>query len=250
MRGASGSVLSLSRSEAHLWYTLPDSLTDPQLLQSYQELLTPDEHERRQRFRFEKGRHEYLVTRALVRTVLSRYAAVAPRDWRFVSNEYGRPEIAGPASVSLRFNLSHTDGLIVCIVALDREVGVDVEHLERPGETVEIADHFFSPTEVRALRALPEGQQRRRFFNYWTLKESYIKARGMGVSLPLDQFSFHLEAGRPTCISFDPRMQDDPHSWQFAQCQITPQHLMAAAIRRGGDPDLTLAVAHTVPLLF
>lgn len=248
--GNSGPVLPLNRGEAHLWYTLPESLTDPQLLHSYQALMTPEERVRQQRFHFEKGRHEYLVTRALVRTVLSRYAGVDPHEWRFVSNAYGRPEIASPPHLPpLRFNLSHTEGLIVCIVALDREVGVDVENLERPGETVEIADQFFSPTEARALRALPLEAQRQRFFDYWTLKESYIKARGMGVSLPLDQFSFHVETGCPIRISFDPRMKDDPYSWQFDQFQITCQHLISVAIRRGVDPDLTLTVTHIVPLL-
>jgi 4'-phosphopantetheinyl transferase len=251
MHGDSDSVLPLTHSEVHLWYTLPDSLTDPQLLHSYQALMTSDEHERQQRFHFEKGRHEYLVTRALVRTVLSRYVVAAPHDWRFVSNTYGRPEIASPLHLPpLCFNLSHTDGLIVCVVALDREVGVDVENLNRPGETVEIADHFFSPTEVAALHALPPEAQRQRFFAYWTLKESYIKARGMGVSLPLDQFSFHLDTRCPIRISFEPRMQDNPHSWQFAQFQITSQHLVAVAIRRGVDSDLALTVIYTVPLLF
>jgi 4'-phosphopantetheinyl transferase len=251
MLGTSDSLLPLTRSEVHLWYTFPDVLTDPQLLHSYWMLMTPDERERQQRFRFEKGRHEYLVTRALVRTVLSHYAAVTPHEWRFVSNAYGRPEIASPSyHLRLCFNLSHTDGLIVCIVALDREVGVDVENLDRPGETVEIADQFFSPTEATALRSLPLAAQRQRFFDYWTLKESYIKARGMGVSLPLEQFSFHLDAGCPIRISFDPRMNDHPHSWQFAQLQISPQHLVAIAIRRGVDPDLTLTVTSTVPLLF
>ncbi|MBM4258887.1 MAG: 4'-phosphopantetheinyl transferase superfamily protein [Deltaproteobacteria bacterium] len=250
MLGDPTSVLLLPRTEVHLWYTFPESLTDPELLSRYHALMTPEERERQQRFRFEKGRHEYLVTRALVRTVLSRYADVAPDVWRFVNNEYGRPAIASPLqSPPLCFNLSHTDGLIVCLVALDREVGVDVENLERPGETVEIADRFFSPIEARALRMLPEEQQRRRFFDYWTLKESYIKARGMGISLPLEQFSFHLDAGCPVRIFFDPRMQDNPRSWQFAQLQVSDGHLIAIAVRRSNEPDLSILVKETIPLV-
>ena len=98
----------------------------------------------------------------------------------------GKPTIAHPKDIApLSFNLSHTERLIVCLVALDREVGVDAEDTERAGETVEVADRFFSPTEVAALRALPAQSRRRRFFQYWTLKEAYIKARGMGLSLPL-----------------------------------------------------------------
>jgi 4'-phosphopantetheinyl transferase len=245
------SILPLDRRDVHVWCTFPETLADPQLLQAYHGLLCTHERVRRQRFYFEQGRHEYLITRALVRTVLSRYAAVEPHDWRFKNNAYGRPEIASPPDLlPLRFNLSHTNGLIMCAIALDRDVGVDVENIERPGETVEIAGQFFSPTEVAALRGVSPENQRHRFFAYWTLKEAYIKARGMGVSLPLDQFSFHLEAGCPVRISFDPRLQDEPLSWQFAQLQVTPQHLMAVAIRCGADPDLRIIVKNTVPLVF
>ena len=244
-------LLFLGRTEVHLWYVFPNGLTDRALLGAYHDLMCPEERVQQQRFHFEKGRHEYLVTRALVRTTLSRYVAVDPRDWRFEKNAYGRPEIAYPRAIlPLRFNVSHTDALIVCLVALDREIGVDVESIERPGETVEIADLFFSPTEVAALRVLSTKAQSRRFFEYWTLKEAYIKARGMGVSLPLDQFSFHLEAGRPVRISFDRRLEDNPQSWQFAQFRPTVQHIMAVAIRRGADADLDIQVKPTVPLLF
>ena len=168
-------LLPLSRGEAHLWYVFPEELTDPGLLSVYQQLMCPEERSQQQRFRFTKGRHEYLVTRALVRTTLSRYVAVDPQAWRFEKTPYGKPTIAYPKGIPpLSFNLSHTDRLIVCLVALDREVGVDVEDIERAGETVEVADRFFSPAEVATLRALPAQSQRRRFFEYWTLKEAYI----------------------------------------------------------------------------
>jgi 4'-phosphopantetheinyl transferase len=136
-----------------------------------------EERAQQQRFYFEKGRHEYLVTRALVRTVLSKYVTVDPSTWRFEKNEYGKPAIVYPQGLPpLTFNLSNTTGLIACLVAFGRDVGVDVEDMTRPGETVEIAEQFFSPTEVAALRALPASAQRYRFFEYWTLKEAYIIA--------------------------------------------------------------------------
>jgi len=249
MSSARRSLLSLSRAEAYLWYVFPETLTDPGLLSAYQQLMSPEERSQQQRFRFAKGRYEYLVTRALVRTTLSRYAAVDPREWRFDKNPYGKPTIAHPKGIApFSFNLSHTEHLIVCLIALDREVGVDAEDMERAGETVEVADRFFSPTEVAALRALPAQSQRRRFFQYWTLKEAYIKARGMGLSLPLEQFSFHLAAGYRARISFDPRLEDQPQSWQFAQFRPTARHMVALAIRRGADPDLHIRLKQTVPL--
>jgi 4'-phosphopantetheinyl transferase len=241
---------TLDRRIAHLWYVFPDAVRDPALLGAYQQLLSPEERVQQQRFYFAAGRHEYLVTRALVRTVLSRYVEVNPSIWRFKKNAYGKPAIAYPREIPpLTFNLAHTSGLIVCLVALGRDIGVDVEDITRPGETVEIAEQFFSPTEVAALRALPPHAQRSRFFEYWTLKEAYIKARGLGLTLPLEQFSFHLEAGHPIRVAFAPCLLDDPRGWQFAQFQPTSRHQMATAIRHGTNAALTILPHYTIPLV-
>jgi 4'-phosphopantetheinyl transferase len=240
-------TLALPDDEIHVHYTFPDAITDPSLLAAYDRLLAPEERERRARYRFEPSRREYLLTRALVRSTLSLYAPVAPAAWAFRANTYGRPEIALPGLSWLRFNLSNTYGLIACAVARDRDVGVDVEDTERTGETVEIAHHFFSPSEAAALRALPEGRQRPRFFDYWTLKEAYIKARGMGLAIPLDQFSFLLDAP-PIRVAFDPRLEDDPAAWQFEQLPLSPRHRTSVAVRRGASPDLRVSARPVVPL--
>lgn len=242
-------LLPLPRGEAHLWYVRAEDVTEPSLLTAYEALLAPEERARKARFYFDRHRHEYLLTRALCRGVLSRYADVAPAAWGFTANRYGRPEIASPAACPLRFNLTNTDGLIACLVAHEREIGVDVEDIERQGETVSIADRFFSPLEVAALHAVPEAARRGRFFDYWTLKEAYIKARGMGLSIPLDHFSFIIEPGRAIRIAFAPMLEDDPSTWQFAQLRPTPRHLISAAVRRSGEPDLGFVVRRTIPLL-
>jgi 4'-phosphopantetheinyl transferase len=249
--------------EVHLWYVLPGQIAAPDLLASYRALLTPDEWARNQRFVFARGRHEHLVTRALVRTILSAYQPmVDPRAWQFVANPYGRPEIAGPLPrPPLRFNLSHTDGLIVCLLAADREIGVDVEDTTRQTiGGIGIADRYFSPAEVAALRAVPPAAQQGRFYDYWTLKESYIKARGLGLQVPLDQFSFHLGppsatpaqegSDQPITISFGPGIKDDPATWQFALQRLADRHRLAIAIRRQpGEPDLAVRIRPSTPLI-
>lgn len=242
-------ALPLSPGEVHLWFAVPDELREAELLARYRSWLAPHERDRLARFRFEKHRHEYLVTRALVRSTLSRYAPVPPAEWTFGANAYGCPHVATPPALPrLRFNLSNTLGLVACAVALDVELGVDVEDTERAGETVQIADRFFSPTEVAELRALPPERQRSRFFDYWTLKESYIKAKGKGLAIPLEQFSFHLAEGQPVRISFDPRLKDDPAAWQFVQNTPLPGQRLALAIGRGaGQPDFTVVPRWVVP---
>ncbi|MEP7126996.1 MAG: 4'-phosphopantetheinyl transferase superfamily protein [Byssovorax sp.] len=239
----------IPRGEAHLYVALEDQIREPALLAAYEALLTPAERARKQRYYFEKNRHEFLLTRALVRTVLSRYAPLGPAAWAFSANEWGCPAIASPEGAGLRFNLSNTKGLVCCLVAHDRDVGVDVEDVEREGQTVDIADRFFSPSEVAELHALPEERRRARFFDYWTLKEAYIKARGMGLAIPLDQFSFLLQGGHPIGIAFDPRLADDPASWQFEQIRPTASHLISLAIRRSDEPDLRIVAHRVTPLL-
>ena len=239
----------IPRGEAHLYVALEDQIREPALLAAYDALLTPEERARKQRYLFDKNRHEYLITRALARSVLSRYAPVRPAAWTFSTNEWGCPAIASPEGRGLRFNLSNTKGLVCCVVALDRDVGIDVEDVSREGETVTIADRFFSPSEVEELRGQPEERRRARFFDYWTLKEAYIKARGMGLAIPLDHFSFQLSPGLPVGIAFDPRLDDDPTSWQFEQIRPTANHLVSVAIRRKNEDDLRLVVRRVTPLL-
>lgn len=225
-------LMLLPPDEVHVWRVEPEAINDPGLLEMYVGLLSPEEHEKQRRFHFEKHRRQYLVSHALVRLTLSRYAPVMPQAWTFVTNEYGCPRVEREENAWLRFNLSHTDGMAMVAVARALDVGVDVEDASRTGETVGIADRFFAPSEVQALRALEPSHQRERFFEYWTLKEAYIKARGMGLSLPLEQFAFELHPGEPPRISFDPRLKDDPEAWQFVQRGTSKRHMAAVAVRR------------------
>jgi 4'-phosphopantetheinyl transferase len=215
--------------------------------EAYLALLSPDEHERMGRLVFERDRRRFLLTRALVRTTLSRYAAVPPAEWAFITNVHGRPEILDRprGAPDLRFNLSHTEGLIACAVTIGREVGVDVEHIQRR-LTHDVAGRFFAPREVNDLKALPEDEQARAFFDYWTLKEAYIKARGFGLALPLADFAFTLAPPEPPRIAFEPALEDDPETWQFTQDWPTPFHRLGLAVRRAGA-DLPVRIRKVVP---
>ncbi|NMO15460.1 4'-phosphopantetheinyl transferase superfamily protein [Pyxidicoccus fallax] len=241
-------LLELRPDEVHVWIVEPERINDRQLLDAYWGLLDAREREKQRRFRFERHQRQYLVSHALVRLTLSRYAPVPPAAWAFATNAYGRPEVQGEWSTRLRFNLSHTDGMALVAVGTGAELGADVEDAEREGETVEIADHYFAASEIQTLRALPPERQRGRFFEYWTLKESYIKARGAGLSLPLDQFAFHLEPDPSPRISFDPRMHDDPEAWQFVQLRPSERHQAAVAVRRARGQPLKVRWQFTVPL--
>ncbi len=219
--------------QVHLWHAFTPQ-QDEALNSRQLGLLTPEERARMARFHFERDRHRYLITRALVRTVLSRYAPIKPEAWTFEAGPHGRPYITNPHPLAqqLRFNLSHTDGLVVLAVTTGREVGIDTESMVRTAP-LEVADRFFSKREALALRALPAADQAHRFWELWTFKESYIKARGMGVSLPLAQFSIDLDTPGHVAIAFD-GIADEPAAWQLGHYQVGPHHRVALCLQRGG----------------
>lgn len=239
-------LLSLADDEAHVWYAWTAACSSPAQRAAYAALLTPDERARCASFAFDALRAEYLLTRALCRTVLSRYAAVRPQDWGFVRNAYGRPEIEVPVLPQpLRFNLSNARSLVACVVTRRADAGIDVEETARADAPLDVAEQFFSGDELRALRALPAAEQGTRFFDLWTLKESYIKARGLGLQIPLDRFSLHF--GHRIGIVFDPGFDDDAAAWQFFHTRLTPAHVLALALRRTTEAPFRIQLCEVVP---
>jgi 4'-phosphopantetheinyl transferase len=231
---------ALERGEVHVWTARIPVVADAAAVCSWEALESADERARRLRLGAGQDRVQRLVGVALVRTTLSRYAAAAPADWVFERSPRGRPELApGPQGAGLRFNLSHAEGLAACAVALGRDVGVDVEHSARRGDVLAIAERYFATGEADALRALPEPSRRRRFFEHWTLRECYVKARGVGMALPFRGFAFTLDDGPPR-ILFHQDLGDDAGQWQFALFAPTPVHVLAVGVRRGRGADLAI----------
>ncbi|MBT8339103.1 MAG: 4'-phosphopantetheinyl transferase superfamily protein [Desulfatitalea sp.] len=243
-------LLSPEANEIHLWFAFLNEIKNSSLLSSYAELLSEEEKNQWQRFHFDKHRHQYLVTRALVRTTLSRYADVAPTQWRFSKNRYGRPDIMPmPGIPPLRFNLSHTEGMVALAIVLTQDIGVDVENNQREPIPVQLIDRYFSPQEVVDFKALPKSRWRDRFFDYWTLKESFIKARGMGLSLALDQFTFYiLSEQQPIGFSVCPEQKVDPVDWQFWLLTPSTQHTAAVAINKKSKERYHLCIKKIIPL--
>lgn len=243
-RSAAGpaAVMPLPADEAHLWSARPAAFTDPARRARLRAMLTDEERARIDRLRFARDRRTALVTRALARVTLSRYCETPPQRWRFRTNEHGRPEISSPAS-PLRFNVSHTEGLVVCLVSRGRELGVDAESLKRDRRWLALADRYFSPAEARALREVPAAGRRLRFLEYWTLKESYVKARGRGLTLPLSGFSFDLPAPMRdgNRIRFTPAVDDEPARWQFTLERLGADHIVASAVDRAGAARVRIA---------
>lgn len=187
---------ALGRNEIHIWHqNLVRGLTEVEALGS---LLSPDEIDRAQRFRFEANRNEFMVSRGTLRALLGHYVSVPPKELCFEYSEYGRPRLAtGSSAQDLDFNLSHGGGYALLGFAREHKIGLDIEKIRWDFGTSEIAERFFSEAERSALRDLPSEQRHEAFFRCWTRKEAFIKALGEGLSHPLDQFDVSVAPGVP-----------------------------------------------------
>ena len=243
-------LLKLDKGRVHVWFACSDHPFDPDLLEAYQGLMSSEEKAKCARYVRESSRLDCLVSRALVRCALSRYSPKKPSDWRFSVNKRGKPEIIrDPADPPLRFNLSHTDGLIACAIGLELDLGIDVERITEKADDEGVARRFFSPLEAESLEGLPEWIRRRLFFSYWTLKEAYIKARGKGLSIGLDKFSFYLKGAAHPHIVFDAGIDDDPANWSFRTLDFDETHKAAVAVRTFGAPAPEIVVRRALPLV-
>lgn len=182
--------------------------------------LAADEIAKANRFLFERDRRLYIAAHSFLRRTLATYLGCAPREVAFVADAHGKPELADRR---VRFNLSHTPGLVMVGVTHGVELGVDVEEIQRPIDMQSVAPVVFTPSEREAWRG-----DRSSFFRTWTLKESYLKARGLGLSLDLQGFGF--EEATPPRMVCQPGI-DDAGAWQFAEFAPTPRHCAAAAVR-------------------
>lgn len=239
----------IGKDEIHVFVSFVDACQDVADLDLHQGILEPHELSKASRFHFERDRRRYLLTRTLARTVLSRYVSIPPEGLRFAANAYGRPAIADRPDRApvVQFNISHTAGLVALAVAQGGQVGIDVENVGARDVMLEIADRFFAPLEAAELRSLPLPERKRRFLEYWTLKESYIKARGMGLSLDLRKFAFRLSQGPVVILDVEPGLGESGDRWRFWQFEAPPDYLFALCAERFGDRPQRLRFSAIVP---
>jgi 4'-phosphopantetheinyl transferase len=227
--------------EVHVWYADPDSVTNPTVLARCHAVLSGEEKARHARFLVDRPRHEYLIAHALVRAVLSQYAPTPPEAWRFTVGPSGKPELCGPEGVPLlRFNLSHTRGLCACAVTRTQPVGVDVETVARAVSEPLMAS-CTSDEEAALVNRASLSDRSSLFLDLWTLKEAYLKARGVGLTVPTSAVSYQLGPGAAARVTFGPEVNDDPSAWQFHRCRPR-SHYLAVAVRRSAGREFSVVV--------
>jgi 4'-phosphopantetheinyl transferase len=207
--------------EVHLWRASLD--LDPLSTQRLEESLCAEELSRARRFIFPKDRDRFIAARGILRRLLAMYTQCPPGQLEFDYGPYGKPFLRRATSApDIRFNLSHSHGLAVYAIGLSREVGIDVEFVRPDFAGDEIAQRYFSARELQELRGLPADSKAEGFFNAWTRKESYIKARGEGLHISLQSFDVSLTPGQPEKLT-----SPDDSRWDLRSFDVPADYLAA-----------------------
>ena len=230
--------VAIRPSEIHVWRASLDLCH----FRQYEQILSTDELDRAARFRFNRDHRRFTAARLFLRSTLAAYLHLPPREVRFGYRVHGKPFLDEACNRdNLTFNLSHSHELAVMAVAREREIGIDIEY-RRPGSGSDtLAERFFSDDEVREIRSLPAEFQERAFFACWTRKEAYIKARGEGLSIPLDQFVVSTCPGQQTALLSTAHDQSALLHWTVCELEIEDGYEAALAFEA---PEKTVGIVY------
>jgi len=193
--------------------------------------LAEDECARVVRFASQDLRDRYTAGRGLLRAILGRYLEVEPAQIRFAYGPKGQPALSGDcASSGIRFNVSHSGAIFMCAVTRGMDVGIDIEEIEPRADFLKLAQRFFAPTEAAEIRSLPAEEQLPAFYACWTRKEAYIKAKGSGLSIPLNKFKVTLLPNMPPAVVSSAVYPDDSAHWKLFDVSPHPKYAAALAV--------------------
>ena len=234
--------------EVVVWHgRIEEAWTDDARVERALTWLDAAERGRYARYRQEADRQMFLLGRVMARRLVGRALDVEPRSWRWQEGERGRPEVGEPAA-RVSFNLAHSAGLVVCAISHERDVGVDVEHRHRPPTDPQMVRRFCSPSEADDIERHGADGWRDRFLQYWTLKEAYLKARGVGIAVPLAEVSFTIDDSGVR-VSFLRSLAGLETTWAFLLEEAGSHFVAAAAAAHDGVVPRFSTAAFTTDLL-
>ncbi len=223
-------TLQLGRDEAHVWRARLD--LPGARIAAFLQTLAREERQRAGRFHVARDRHRFIASRGILRAILGRYLGIDPRALRFAYNGYGKPVLPDETENGpIFFNVSHSEHLALYAFTHQGDIGVDVEQMTDARDYEQMARRFFSAAEVLELRAVPAEQREAAFLNAWTRKEAYIKARGLGLSLPLEQFDVSLTPGMPARLLANREKGQEQAVWSLRELAPGPGFVAALALQ-------------------
>ena len=219
-------MIALPEKEVHIWNFNVHEFS--KTIESYENLLSPKEIAKVNKFKFAKDRRVSILTRGLLRILSGRYLNQLPESINFNYGAYGKPDYN--FETQLKFNISHSENIIVMAFVRNCDIGVDIEKIKSDFDVMDIAQHFFSSDEIQSLQALPEKDKVNGFYRCWTRKESFIKAKGSGLSFPLTSFtvSLNVEYAKILITEWDPREKDE---WKLFSFRPFKGYIGALSVR-------------------
>ena len=226
------------QTQVHVWYCSPPLIDDRQKLAEYKAVLSKQECERYLRFRFDKDRHSYLVAHALLRYALSEYVTQPASQWQFDIGEHGKPVLKTSPLHDLRFNLTHTDGLCACVISSNRRCGIDAENIRRKNKLSAVAQRMFAEEE---LVQLDEANIDTAFYYFWTLREAYVKALGVGLAGSSKGFYFDVDQRALRAQMFHRNAAEvDSGNWRFWLSEPAPAHVLSIGVESSDEVQLVI----------
>lgn len=225
-------MILLPNNIAHIWLLDFRTIDDSQL-ETFKESLSDDELERLDRYSNAELQRKQLITRMGVRSCLSQYSdSIAAKAWEFEHDANGKPMLKAGSGLPLSFNLSHSGDWLVVATTVETQIGVDLQERRYQQPLLDLAERFFHPDEAKALANVADDRQEQQFFRFWTLKEAYLKARGLGIVGGLENARFHLDNNGLVTAELDPTLRDDPKDWQFHHFDLEDDYSLALALRQ------------------
>jgi 4'-phosphopantetheinyl transferase len=222
--------VTLGPGEVQIWRA---SLRgQPTIVSRLWRILSADEQVRADHFHFEIDRRRFIVGRGWLRTILSQYLGVESAAIRFAYGEHGKPTVANSigSDQQLKFNLAHSADVAFFGFTRIGEIGVDIEYLRPDFAGDDIASRFFSRAEATCLRELPLPERPKAFFDCWTRKEAFVKAKELGLSLALDQFEVTLSPEVPAALLRTRWDEDEASRWSLKAVDVEPGYVAAIAV--------------------
>jgi 4'-phosphopantetheinyl transferase len=214
-------------------------------------LLSRDELARGDRYASELLRARFISARGALRGILACYLGhTLASDIKFRYGAQGKPAIDVKDGVQVQFNLAHAEDMALLALTAEGPVGVDLERVQEQPDWLDIARRFFSSDEIKELEQCGAGERNREFFRLWTCKEAYVKARGGGLSIPLNSFSIQ-RLGHDGVRGV--RGTRDDTTWSVRELSVDSDYVAAVAIegnvreldcRAADATELAKCVAH------
>jgi 4'-phosphopantetheinyl transferase len=220
---------SIESEDVHLWRADLE-LKDTEI-KRLGAILSRDERERASRFYFSDHRNRYIAARGLLRLILAGYLGVSPERMHFSYTRYGKPFLTSPTrAYSLNFNVSHSECMALYGFTVDRRIGVDIELVREIAQMAQMAKRYFSPVEIAQLEGLSGEELTRAFYDCWTLKEAYLKAKGVGLHYALDHFSVSVRSSESTVLIENIDEPEDVPQWKLKAVTAGTGYSSAVAV--------------------